>query len=556
MLKIRPSLVLLFLTLALPAQAASVAEYIQQDLRSPGDITALACGESVYSVGALAHNYAARTGAPGWVDDAGPLPAAQQMLDAVRQSQNAGLRPLDYHFHALNSLLDAIYTPDLNADMRNQRLAVLDLMLSDAFLTLAGDELYGRVDPAKLTPAAGEAPVRRDLTPELQAVMHGADPQVLIQGFMPKDPGYVAMRAALARYRLMQTEGSLTDVSAGAPLRLGDQGVRVAALIQHLATEGDLSKSFFHRSQFGKAVESALKQYQSRHGLRGNGIAGADTLALINQPTRVWIDALRVNMDRLRRLPRDPPEMRLTVNIADFSAALIEKGGVSLAAKVIVGQPGRQTPEFNDWIRYLVVNPSWDVPPTIAAEDILPKLQQDPGYLVRHHIQVLQGRGVDERAVDPMSVHWKELTADTLPYHFRQAPGPDNPLGRVKFMFPNSYDVYLHDTPAQELFGAIQCTFSSGCIRVAHAMQLATALLRLDGQHDPAKLLADAVASGKTRQIDLSHPLPIYIVYLTAWVDETGMLEFRRDFYERDPQMLAALDVPSPRNLSCSTASD
>ncbi len=545
----------LLLILTLPAQAASLVDYIQQDLRTPGNLALEACGESLTSSGALARLYAARADAPGWVDDNEPLPAAAQMLDAIRASRDDGLRPLNYHFHAINHLLDSLNAPELTADMRRQRLAALELLLSDAFLTLAGDERYGRVEPEKLIPPAGGM-IRHDLSPELQAVFNGSDPQTLIRSMTPQTQEYAAMRAALASYRVLQADGRIPAIAAGATLKRGDRGERVAALIAHLQAEGDLPGEFSHGTLFNAQVQFALKQYQSRHGLKSDGVAGADTLALLNRPAVDWINLLRVNLDRLRRLPRNLPATRLVVNIADFHARLWEQGRIKMTAKVIVGQPGKQTPEFNDWIRYLVVNPAWDVPPSIAGEEILPDVQKDPGYLKRHGYEVLQGWGADEHAVDPASINWKQWNKDTLPYHFRQKPGPENPLGRVKFMFPNRYDVYLHDTPAQHLFNASQCAFSHGCIRVARAMQLATELLRLDGRENPAKLLKQAVASGKTLQIDLSNPIPIYIVYLTAWVNDSGMLEFRRDFYERDPQVLNLLDAPVLGNLQCSVASD
>lgn len=551
----RVTALLLLLLVVLPLKAEPLADFIGHDLQAPETLAPLVCGEHLYSTITLVHFYTARQDAPVWVNNHDPLPAAGQMLNAIRESRNDGLRPLDYHFHAINSLLDSLNAPDINADMQRKRLAALDILLSDAFLTLAGDQRYGRVDPGKLDPPAG-GEIRRNMGPELQAVLNGSDPQTLIRGLVPKTKEYTAMRAALARYRALQARGGLPSVAPGKPMRLGDRGERVAQLIAHLQADGNLPGDATSGTLFNAWVQHAVKEYQSSHGLKSDGIAGTDTLALLNHPASNWLNILRVNLDRLRRLPRTVPATRLVVNIADFHARLWEQGRIKMTAKVIVGQPGKQTPEFNDWIRYLVVNPAWDVPPSIAGEELLPDVQKDPGYLKKHGYEVLQGWGADEHLVDPSSIDWKQWTQDTLPYHFRQKPGPENPLGRVKFMFPNRYDVYLHDTPAQHLFNASQCTFSHGCIRVAHAMELAAELLRLDGRKHPAKLLKQAVTSGKTLQIDLSNPIPIYIVYLTAWVNDSGMLEFRRDFYERDPQVLNLLNAPVLGNLQCSVTSE
>ncbi|MDE2346761.1 MAG: peptidoglycan-binding protein, partial [Gammaproteobacteria bacterium] len=367
---LRRAAALLLLLPVLPLKAETLADYVRQDLQTPAAFTQLACGEQLYAQAALANIYAARKDLPGWVDDRDALPAAVKMLDAIRESRDDGLQPPDYHFHAINHLLDSLHAQDLSADQRRRRLAALEVMLSDAFITLAGNDRYGRVDPEKLNPPAGG--VRRgDLGPNLQAALNGVDPQTLIQSFLPQTPEYAAMRAALAHYRALRAGGGIPAIAPGAALRDGDQGERVAALIAHLVAEGDLPAVASKGTRFDSHVQFALKQYQARHGLNSDGIAGAKTLELLNRPAADWINLLRVNLDRLRRLPRNPPATRLVVNIADFHAVLLVHGRIKLAAKVIVGQPGKQTPEFNDWIRYLVVNPAWDVPPSIAGEELL-----------------------------------------------------------------------------------------------------------------------------------------------------------------------------------------
>lgn len=543
MIALGAALLLLGCRAALPANPPELARKIGAALGSPENLTTLT-GEKLYRPEMLLTFYAARNNALGWVTDSGLQPHVEQMLTAIRQSRAEGLRPLDYHFHALNLLLDQLAAPASNADERGRQLVALELLASDAFLALASDALNGRVDRARVNPPMGFNSLHHDPTPELKQVMAGADPQALIDSLLPQTREYQTLRAALARYRERAAAGAPPVIPEGAVLRAGDQGARVAALILRLKASSDLEPSVVQGNLFNPAVETVVKRFQARHGLVSDGIVGPDTLAALNEPLAARIDRLRVNLERLRWLPRKLAAERLMVNVADFSATLYDQDRPLLTANAIVGQAERQTPEFSSAIQYLVINPPWDVPSSIAGEEILPLAQRNPDYLAKHGYEVLEGAGATEHALDPHAVDWKRWTADSLPYHFRQRPGPENPLGRVKFMFPNRYGVYLHDTPSQELFSACRRTFSHGCIRVARALQLAENLLRLDGQSQPGTLLAAALASGKTRRIDLRRPVPIYVLYLTAWVNAAGMLESRPDVYGRDTQVLNALDAP------------
>jgi murein L,D-transpeptidase YcbB/YkuD len=228
------------------------------------------------------------------------------------------------------------------------------------------------------------------------------------------------------------------------------------------------------------------------------------------------------------------------VNIADFRLELVEENEVVMAMDVIVGEPFRQTPVFSGNMTYLVFSPSWHLPPTIAREDILPRLKRDPNALAEDGIRVLQGWGENEREIDPNSVDWRRVSSRNLPYHFRQDPGPNNALGRVKFMFPNRFSVYLHDTPARQLFDRAQRDFSSGCIRVERPGDLATHLLLEDPAWTPQRV-AEAMASGTEQTVTLPRALPVHLYYLTAWVDENGELQARQDIYERDARLREAL---------------
>lgn len=233
---------------------------------------------------------------------------------------------------------------------------------------------------------------------------------------------------------------------------------------------------------------------------------------------------------------------QVRVNAAAFTLDAIEDDTVALHTRVVVGRPYRPTPEFSDRIRYLVLNPYWEVPPRLAVQDKLPAIKRDPGYLAAEHLRVLTGWGADARELDPAQIDWQRLRRH-VPYRLRQDPGPWNALGRIKFMFPNAYDVYLHDTPSRGLFAHAERSFSSGCIRVEQALALADWLLQDNPQWTPAALRA-AIDSGRTRTVNLRRPVPVYLLYWTAWADRDGRAHFRRDLYQRDAALAGALTAP------------
>ncbi len=535
----RTGLLLLLAAFCAQASAASVSTDIGR-LLNGAPTTDLVHRLQAYRL--LKLIYAARHDEPGWVTPVGPRPVARAMLDAVHASRVNGLNPEDYHLERLKHLVDLNFNP-LSASAKHERLAELELLLSDAFLRLAADEDIGRVDPAtfklrSLSIAPASAPARA-----LGAVLGGEPPAYALQNLLPRHGGYPQLRAALSRYRALEAHGGLQRIALGGTLRSGARGPRVAQLIRRLEDTGDLQGGRNVPATYDATVQGAVRRFQARHGLSQDGIVGPATLAVMNEPIDVLIDKIRVNLERIRWLPRERPPTRVVVNIADFRATFYQDGKAILSERAIVGRRFQQTPEFTGAIRYLVTDPAWDVPQSIAEQEILPHAKRDPSYLARHGYEVLSGWGRGMHRVDPARIDWSHLRVGHLPYHFRQAPGPDNPLGRVKFMFPNRYDVYMHDTPARELFVSSRRTFSHGCIRVEHAMRLAAAFLKLNDFPNPGLVLIEAVSHGEPQHIDLPKPVPIYIVYRTVWINDSGMLEFRHDIYGRDAEVLAALNA-------------
>ncbi|HSN18532.1 MAG TPA: L,D-transpeptidase family protein [Gammaproteobacteria bacterium] len=539
------SIAVLLCILAGPAVGAPApADEIAHELQLPAALAEVSGGERLLLRNQVVSAYQGRGDQPIWTDDQRPLPAAWKMLGAIHSADDDALRPEDYHLRALDGLFASLRVADPPEDARERQLAAPDILLSDAFLLYSQHEQNGRVNLSDQDPSLTHHMHGDDPRDNLRLVAEGADPADMLRSIAPSTAYYAGLRAALLNYRVIAASGGFPVVPAGMPPQLKAGDPRVQVLIERLRAEGDLAQA---TGITDADLTAALQHFQTRNGLAPTGVIDAATLAALNVPVQARIDEIRVNMERLRWLPHRPAPTRLVVNIANFRAALYQNGKLRMSEPVVVGTPFRQTPEFRDHIQYLVVNPVWDVPSLITTQDLLPRLQADPGYLSAHGYQVVEGWGDAAHPVASDAIDWKRWTPDDLPYHLRQLPGPENALGRVKFMFPNRFGIYLHDTPAQGLFAEDNRAFSSGCIRVADALDLAEAILRVDGQAGAHQLLQDALAAGTPQQIALQHPISIYIVYFTAWADRDGTVEFRNDIYDRDVEILHALDAASPR---------
>jgi L,D-transpeptidase YcbB len=312
-------------------------------------------------------------------------------------------------------------------------------------------------------------------------------------------------------------------------------------LRNRLVASGDLDLGKTGRGDlFDDGLEQAVTIFQKRHGLKADGIVGSVTLTALNVPLQHRIRQLELNLERLRWILGNTEQRSIVVNIANFELNVIESGKSVLSMKVVVGKPFQQTPVFTAQMTHLVINPSWNVPDSIAQKEILSKIRKDPHYLVEQKMMVLREQGYREYEIDPETIDWSRITAKKLSYKFRQEPGPLNPLGQIKFMFPNRFDVYLHDTPSKRLFSENVRTFSHGCTRIEKPIELAEYLLRDAPGWTRDKLLS-AIEEGTEQKVLIPHPLNVHFLYLTAWVDEEGLLQFRNDIYKRDPLLDKAL---------------
>ena len=504
-----------------------------ETLRTTGDARIGAGSASARAL--IASLYEKRGFVPLWTDP----PRVNALLAAIEASATHGLEPRDYHAELLAT------APAAGAGVtdRDRALAERELLLTDAYLRFAYHLYFGKADPRTLQLGWNFARSLDGADPAsaLANLLAAPDPAASLEGLAPRLAQYRDLRSALARLREIEGRGGWPRVSDGPKLERGSTGPRVQQLRNRLRASGDLAAGAGD-TLFDDELDAALRRFQARHGLEADGVAGRATLAALNVSSAERIAQVRANLERLRWVARELAGDYLLVDIAGFSAQLWLNDTVAWQARVVVGRPFRTTPEFRAPMKYLVLSPEWNVPPTILREDVLPKVIRDPGYLGQHHMRVLDHAG---RAVDPASIDWQRYRGHprSLPYQIVQAPGQDNPLGGIKFMFPNEHSVYLHDTPSRALFDKTVRAFSSGCIRNDKPLDLAVLLLD-DPQRWTKEQLAEAIATGKTQTVPVRRMVPVMLLYFTASTAASGELQFRPDLYGRDGPIIKALAAP------------
>ncbi len=492
-------------------------------------------GRPVADAWFLTRFYERREFTPAW----GSTAKLDRLLAAVAGSASHGLQPEDYHFSPLAELVAA-----LRQDATPQLATEIELLATDALARLGFHLRFGKVNPEQVESTWNFSRTMGGVSPvtAMQTLLRADDLVEALEALAPDEPYYRALMRALVAHREIAAGGGWPGIEAGETLRSGMRSERVASLRSLLAATGELvadaDEEHSDPDLYDAALEAAVLRFQERHGLDPDGAVGRRTLAAMNVPVEARIDQLRVNLERVRWVFRDLEDRFLLVNIARFRVMLIEQRQVIWSTRAVVGRPYRQTPVFKARMTYLEFNPTWTVPPTILRQDLLPEIRRDPAVLQRRNMSVLDHQG---SRVDPAGIDWENIPARGFPYLIRQEPGPDNALGRVKFMYPNPYHVYMHDTPARELFARSERTFSSGCIRLEEPLELAHILLA--GTEWDEGAISRLLAGGRTRIVNLPQPIAVLTLYGTAVPDGERVL-FLADIYSRDARLLEALDAP------------
>jgi murein L,D-transpeptidase YcbB/YkuD len=546
--RIRPMLAAAFLLVALgaglpPGAAApwdqelhgSAEDAVRERLRQrveqlDAGLLEMIEGEPLAARELLPDLYAARRFRPLWSE----ADRRRELLALVRASAAEGLTPADYHLAVLER-----HAGNIGAEADPYGRADRDLLLTDALARLVRHLLHGKVDASRLDPHWNFRPEsgEGDAVALLRQALEAESLASFFRQRLERGPLYRQLEAALARYRGIAAAGGWQPIPAGPTLKPGTSDPRVAAVRSRLAAELRLPGAA-DPWRYDDALESAVTAFQSRYGLEPDGVVGARTLAAMNVSVGARIDQIRVNLERARWVLERPEGDYLVVNVAGFRAFLMRGDGIRWETRVIVGQPVRRTPVFRSRIVYLVFNPTWTVPPVVLEKDIIPEAVTDPAAVTRRRLRVV---GADGETIPPEAVEWARYRDGGFPYQLVQPPGPANALGRVKFILPNPYNVYLHDTPSRQLFGRADRSCSSGCIRVERPLELAGLLLAGDPDWGPDAIRA-AVATGRTRTVFLPRPMPVMVLYWTAGMGPDGGFGFHPDVYGRDAAVLQALD--------------
>ncbi|HKJ17106.1 MAG TPA: L,D-transpeptidase family protein [Xanthomonadales bacterium] len=483
----------------------------------------LVAGRELIAPQLIERIYQTRNHAPIWLSG-GPLENEWPgMLDAIDESVNHGFSPERYHRTAIEQL-------SLASD--GTALLAFELLLTDAFLGQALHRTVGAVNPQTLDPEWQLPHTEVDVVAILDQVVDEKRPaKAALNELWPVDEEYGRLLQWRAEV-FASGEVTMVQVPPGPLLKPGHEGERIVLLKERLMGAGE------HTAVYNENLRQEVMAFQQSSGLEPDGIVGDHTLEMLNATRGSWIDRLDANLERWRWLPRETPDAYIRVNIAAFVLRAMENGRAALSMDVIVGQPYRRTPVFTETIKYLVLNPFWNVPFSIATRDKLPLLKSDPAPLALNGYEVRTDGSESFVTVD--QINWTEVTPRSFRYLLRQRPGAANALGRIKFMLPNPYAVYLHDTPNRELFSRQERAFSSGCIRLEQPLKLAQWLLSREG-NPYAKQIDNMLDSFETRTIYLAQPMPAYIVYFTAFSMEDGAVTFRRDIYGRDRLIIDAL---------------
>jgi murein L,D-transpeptidase YcbB/YkuD len=367
----------------------------------------------------------------------------------------------------------------------------------------------------------------------------------MLEPLRPRQKEYRDLIDALADQREVLRNGGWPRVPAGKELKRGDRGTRVAALRERLRATGELDAPADAEPVYDDELAEAVARFQVRHGLEADSSVDPATLSAINVPVEARIRQIELNLDRYRWLPDEFEDRYVLVNIPDYRLHAYDRGRETFEQRVIVGDEYRNaTPVFADSMTYLVFRPEWNVPSSILVNEMLPKLREDIYDLARHDLEVVDTEG-DSLVRDVSSIDWDDVDSGDLRYRVRQKPGSSNSLGLLKFMFPNRFNIYLHDTPARELFDQPVRTLSHGCVRIEDPVQLADFALAGQDGWDEGKIreaMGDSTA-GESRTVPLKRPVPVYLLYLTAFVRE-GELHFRSDPYGKDRRAIARLGRP------------
>ena len=483
----------------------------------------------------------------GWFRNHQPVTQVKTLEAIMAKAADEGLNPKDYQFKGITAKLVELEKVRDDSVRRNALERQTDIALTGTYMKWANDYYRGVANPHdKKDTSWLVKPNKIKLNKALATFLGERKSRYNYYEFAPLHPEYDQLKQALATYRALERAGGWPTLPANTILKPGQYSPAVGTLRKRLldtatgpvapATKPGQPAANVAALTYDSALEAEVKQFQEDAGLKADGVVRGETLKQLNVPIGTRIDQLILNMERWRWLPKKFEPNYLLVNIPEYTLHVVEENKEVFNMRVIVGKVLHETPVFSDKMEYVVLAPYWNVPFSIIANELRDKLVANPHYLDRLDMEVVKGYGRKAVAVDPASINWANVTQATFKYTLRRRPGPKNDLGDVKFIFPNSNDIYLHDTPHGKLFSQSSRSFSHGCVRLSEPIKLATYLLRNRPEWDKQTIL-DTIATHREKYITLEEKLPVYLVYFTAWADANGHPHFRDDIYGLDKKL-------------------
>jgi len=514
-----------------PEQAPPLSEFSQQlKLKLAAGLMAVEGDANAERFESIAAFYRENGFEPIWIKDDEIQQKAQDAIGVLLQADQHGLNPDDYQSTALSQLLN-------NSDSAD--LVDLELKLSRSVVAYAQHLNAGRLDPQQVNREIVVFPEAAASGKILDKIKITQSVPAFLRFMAPYTPRYERLRVALQDYKTLAAKGPWTVIEGGEVLKPGMSDPRVLAIRKRLIEDGSLAKEASEGEIYDEVLVEAVKKFQFRHGLDDDGVVGPQTLTELNVTIEQRITMLEVNLERRRWMQNNYGRYYVFSNLADQVIKLVRDEKNLHFELIQVGLPYHRTPVFSDVMEYIEINPYWNVPFSIATKEYLPKLKANAGALVSQNIQVL----ANGKVVSPFSIPWHSYSRGHFPVRLRQDSGRRNALGRIKFMFPNKFNVYIHDTPSKSKFEKSSRYFSHGCLRLRDPLTMAEKILGEQGWS--REKIEAVVRSGKRTIVKLKEKIPVHVTYLTAWVNKDRSIHFRQDIYGRDKILAAALQKAS-----------
>ncbi|MDF2158470.1 L,D-transpeptidase family protein [Algoriphagus sp. CAU 1675] len=539
------SIFLLFLCVLIytSVSAQDLSEQIRFNLeQAPEEGKLNLSGVPIQKTGETFRFYADRNFTPVWSENGLLNELAYEMRFEIRQAKYDGLNPEAYHLGIIETFFEA-FESNQKSGVSNSLtdLAELELFLSDAYFLLASHLDRGKVDPSRLK-VSWDIPRKPQTANYADLLNESIQSQSIREGLEKLYPEYPAYRKGREVIRELEEKAKGDDLNwkplkTDKSIKVGESNSQIPTVRERLGFWGYLGENMELESRdYDSLLFESVKNYQLAKGLEADGILGKLTLSALNESPVDLMQKAAINLERLRWIPNSFFQSDLIlINIPNFRLDYRSPTDTIFSTRVIVGTYKNQSPVFTAAMRYIVFSPYWNIPPSIARNEVIPAIRRNSDYLSRNHMEVVTGSGT---VVPNSQINWAQRP---FPYLIRQKPGTFNSLGLVKFMFPNRYNVYLHDTPGKHLFDREVRTFSHGCIRMQDPFQFAQILLD-DMEEWTSENIEEAMNQGKEQIVNLQKNIPVLIVYLTFWADTNGQPHFRPDIYNRDEELRSLLN--------------